>query len=202
MTQSIASVSPIVYIRYGKYTLALSICLESSVVMVKVKVDLAAWSELRSQARVIISARQSQLEVIMSLNLLPRGVAARRAIVRDDSMESPASDQPEQMQVDAAIPQSSSIELPQNQLPPRGQRAMRGQNQPPSLASAQQSKSNVYQRKAPKPIKPRELCVLIETAMSNYSLWTNADLRRYAADRNTNGCEYRSTSSILKLNLY
>lgn len=137
----------------------------------------------------------------MSLNLLPRGVAARRAIVRDDAMESPASDQPEQMQVDTAIPQSSSIELPQNQLPPSDQRTRRGQNQAPS-ASGQQSKSNVYQRKAPKPIKPRELCVLIETAMSNYALWTNADLKRYAADRNTNGCEYRSTLSILKPDLY
>jgi hypothetical protein len=137
----------------------------------------------------------------MSLNLLPRGVAARRAIVRDDSMESPASDQPEQMQVDAAIPQSSSIELTQNQLPPRGQGTRRGQSQPP-LESGQHPKSNVYQRKAPKPVKPRELCVLIETAMSNYALWTNADLRRYAADRNTNGCEYQPTSSFLKSDLY
>jgi hypothetical protein len=138
----------------------------------------------------------------MSLNILPRGIAARRAVVQDDSMESPASDQPEQMQVDAATPPSSSIEVPQNQLPQRGQRAKRGQNEPPAFASGQQSRSNVYQRKPPKLIKPRELCVLIETAMSNYALWTNADLRRYAADRNTNGCEYQLTSSVAKSYLY
>jgi hypothetical protein len=150
---------------------------------------ITTWTELHLQARAITSITVLNLGLIMSLNILPRGVAAKRVITRDDSMESPASDQPEQMQLDAPTSPSSSTGAQQNQIPLHGQRAKRGLNQPPSFASGQQSRNNVYQRKPPKPIKPRELCVLVETAMSNYALWATADLRRYAADRNTNGCK-------------
>ncbi len=115
----------------------------------------------------------------MALSFLPRGVAAKRVAARDESITS--NDQPEQMQLDGPqSPSSSSNEVHSHrQASPYTQRNKKEPNR---------SLGGTYQYKPSKPIKPRELCVLIETAMSDYALWANADLRRYAADRNTSGC--------------
>ena len=129
----------------------------------------------------------------MSLSILPRGVAAKRGSGREGHVPSSGRDEPEEMQVDATnSPFSSTGGYVQDQTSSNApQSTGRRQNQTPSFALERQSRSNVYQRRPPKPIKPQELCVLIETAMSDHALWTNSDLRRYAADRNTSGCENR-----------
>ncbi|KIM29499.1 hypothetical protein M408DRAFT_305460, partial [Serendipita vermifera MAFF 305830] len=125
----------------------------------------------------------------MALSFLPRGIAAKRAPVSEDPIG--GNDQPEQMQLDTpASPSSTSTGAYSNkQTSPYVPRKQKTQNQP------SQSKGGFYQHKSAKPIKLQELCVLIETSMSDYALWSNADLRRYATDRNTNG--YISLSRLL-----
>lgn len=113
----------------------------------------------------------------MSLSLLPRGVAAKKAIAQPALSE---NDKTDEMQLDApSSPISATTESRGNDVPGVSKKANQGQ--PP--------KSSVYQRKPPKPIDPRHLAVLIETSMSDYALWVNKDLRRYAADKHTKGCE-------------
>jgi hypothetical protein len=108
----------------------------------------------------------------MSLTFLPRGVAAKKAIAQPALSENEKTDE---MQLDVpSSPVSATTENRGNNVP-----GVSNQGQPPK-----------YQRKPPKPIDPRHLAILIETSMSDYALWVNKDLRRYAADKHTKGCEW------------
>ncbi|PVG03440.1 hypothetical protein CPB86DRAFT_694945 [Serendipita vermifera] len=111
----------------------------------------------------------------MSLFLLPRGVAARKAAGERKNADTEAH--VEGMQVDGPTEQDHNTE------------EMKSSH----IASTHSSKWNdatsraTNRQKASKPIKPRDLAILIETSLSDYALWCNQDLRRFAGDHNTSG---------------
>lgn len=113
----------------------------------------------------------------MSFAFLPRGVAAKRATAQSGSSE---NDKPDEMQLDGPASPDSVANTSR-----RGQARSVSRNSD----NVQPTKSSTYQRKPPKAIDPRHLAVLIETSMSDYALWMNKDLRRYAADKHTKGCK-------------
>lgn len=115
----------------------------------------------------------------MSLSLLPRGVAAKRASAQGSQEE------PDKMQLD--ISTSSPPTSHGNEISPTQPKATPRWR---TRDSQQPVKTTLYERKLPKPVDPRHLAILIETSMSDYALWKNRDLRRYAGDKSTNGCAY------------
>jgi hypothetical protein len=117
----------------------------------------------------------------MSLTLLPRGVAARRPLTKANVENST-------MDVDLPQPSSSGLDATiQVQLDEPAKKGLL-------------SRETKWQPKKQKqrPIESRELALLMEASMSDYSLWKSHDLRRYAADKNTQGCKY-SPCRILPL---
>lgn len=125
----------------------------------------------------------------MSLSFLPRGVAARRALTKGNAENST-------MDVDVSQPSSSTVSSSPVEL--------RTKSQTESGLSAKKGlrwRESKWQSKKQKQraIESRELALLLEASMSDYSLWKSQDLRRYAADKNTQGC--KSVSSMLSVRL-
>jgi hypothetical protein len=112
----------------------------------------------------------------MSLFLLPRGVAARKAAGERKHAENDVS--LAGMQIDVSTDQNKSTE--ETIEPPKGSSHRSRWNDTTSRTT--------YKQKSSKPIKPRDLATLIETSLSDYALWCNQDLRRFAGDQNTSGC--------------
>lgn len=142
----------------------------------------------------------------MSNLLLPRGVAAKRAAAAA-AKPLEGSAKIDGMQIDVDTPpkidesRKSTVSGSHPLSSPSTTHSLNPQSTDISKVGRwkdrDQDTTHVkkIQRKPIKPLKPHEIAVLVETAMSDYALWENVNLRRYASDKNTSG--YVALSRLL-----